>query len=64
MHWASYKNNAKSVKLLLLAGANINAVDLNHDTPISWAARKGKISYLLTIMMLFGSIKKKKRENK
>ncbi len=49
---AAMDGNVEMLKLLVAAGANINAGDQNGETPLSWAAAKGMsecVRYLLSL---------------
>lgn len=46
LHWAAAAGHAEIVKMLIDAGATVNARDLHKSTPLHWAAALGHQSVL------------------
>ena len=56
LHWASYKNNAASVRLLLQHGADVNGLEINNDTPLSWASHRSSLESIKGTLGFWGIV--------
>ena len=53
-HWAARKAHVYVANSLMLAGANVDAKNLEESTPLHWAARKDHVE-LLRLLVAAGS---------
>jgi 26S proteasome non-ATPase regulatory subunit 10 len=50
LHHACKKNQEKLVSKLIAAGANINAIDDNGDTPLQFASSRGVLNIVVELL--------------
>lgn len=54
LHWAAYRNKAKSVRFLLDHGAVVNEPDMFDNTPLHWATMKSSLE-AIRVLLDFGA---------
>jgi len=54
LHWAAYKGNADTIRLLLFVDANQVRQDKNGCTPLHWAAIRGNLE-VCTVLVHAGT---------
>ena len=54
LHWAAYRNKAKSVRFLLEHGALVNETDMFDNSPLHWATMKSSLE-AIRILLDYGA---------